>query len=85
MATIDGAPIPPETQAKVSGIIEQDAAKGSVPVHTFHPDATPQEKAAAAGKGEQKLGLENNEVKANAQGMCSPALKSLNTRPAQSA
>ncbi|KAM5532785.1 hypothetical protein V8D89_013582 [Ganoderma adspersum] len=67
MATVDGAPIPPEAQAKVHSIIDQDAAKGGVPVHTFNPDASPQEKAAAAGKGGQKLGLENNEVKAGAQ------------------
>ncbi|KAM5532205.1 hypothetical protein V8D89_014161, partial [Ganoderma adspersum] len=67
MATVDGAPMPPEAQAKVHSIIDQDAAKGGVPVHTFNPDASPQEKAAAAGKGGQKLGLENNEVKAGAQ------------------
>ncbi|KAI1797561.1 tricalbin [Ganoderma leucocontextum] len=67
MATVDGAPIPQEAQAKVHGIIEHDAAKGGVPVHTFRPDASPQEKGAAAGKGEQKLGLENNDVKTGAR------------------
>ncbi len=83
MATVDGAPIPEEAQAKVHGIFEHDAAKGGVPVHTFSPDASSQEKAAAAGKGEQKLGLENNEAKAGAQGMCYPSPTSTNIRLAQ--
>ncbi|KAI0666337.1 tricalbin [Trametes maxima] len=68
MATsVDGAPIPQQAQAKVNGIIEQDAAKGRVPVHTFDPDASPQEKAAAAGKQRDKLGLDNDDVKTGAK------------------
>ncbi|TBU34912.1 tricalbin [Dichomitus squalens] len=66
MATVDGTPIPPNAQAKVNGIVEQDAAKG-VPVYNFDPDAPPQEKAAAANKNKQKPGLENNDVKTDAQ------------------
>ncbi|KAI0336165.1 tricalbin [Cubamyces sp. BRFM 1775] len=69
MATtsVDGAPVPPQAQAKVNGIVEQDAAKGRVPVHTFDPNASPEEKAAAAGKEKSKLGLENGDVKTGAK------------------
>ncbi|KAI0374503.1 tricalbin [Pilatotrama ljubarskyi] len=69
MATqsVDGTHIPQQAQAKVNGIVEQDAAKGSVPVHTFDPNASPQEKAAAAGKGKSKLGLDNDDVKTGAK------------------
>ena len=69
MASVDGAPIPANAQAKVNGIVEQDAAKGRVPVHTFDPDASPQEKAAAAGKAAGSLGLEDEDRKASAKGM----------------
>lgn len=34
--------------------LANDQAKGAV-VHTFSPNATPEEKAAAAGKGAQQL------------------------------
>ena len=73
MATVDGAPIPPNAQAKVNGIVEQDAAKGRVPVHNFNPDAPPEEKAAAASKNKQQLGLENKDIKTGAQGMFGPS------------
>ena len=68
MASVDGAPISPSDQAKVNGIVEHDAAKGRVPVHTFDPDASPEEKAAAAGKNSGKLGLNNDDLKASAKG-----------------
>ena len=73
MATVGGVPVHPDAQAKVNGIVEQDNAKGRVPVHNFDPDASPQEKAAAAGKNTQKLGLENGDIKSGAQGMSSSA------------
>ncbi|KAI0639057.1 tricalbin [Trametes polyzona] len=66
-ASVDGAPVPPQAQAKLNGIVESDAAKGRVPVHTFDPDASPEAKAAAAGKGQGKLGLDNDDVKTGAK------------------
>ena len=39
---------------QVQEAFRNDQAKG-VPVHTFDPDATPQEKAAAAGKARDQL------------------------------
>ena len=44
-----------EAQSQVNGIVQQDAAKGRVAVHTFDPDASPQEKAAAAGKARDQV------------------------------
>ena len=70
MASVDGTPVPPAVQAKVNGIVEQDAAKGRVPVHTFDPDASPEDKAAAAGKTSAKLGLEDESLKSAAKGEC---------------
>ena len=35
--------------------ITQDREKQSVAVHTFDPDATPEQKAAAAGKGRSQI------------------------------
>lgn len=46
---------PPEVQEQVNGILRQDEVKDAVPVHHFDPDATPQEKAAVAGKDADKL------------------------------
>ncbi|KAH9949508.1 tricalbin [Amylocystis lapponica] len=54
MATANGA-APPQVQAQVNGIVGEDAAKNRVPVHQFNPDATPQEKGAAAGAHKDKL------------------------------
>lgn len=36
-------------------VLKQDATKGHVAVHTFDPEASPAQKAAAAGKGKDKL------------------------------
>ncbi|RPD58353.1 tricalbin [Lentinus tigrinus ALCF2SS1-6] len=69
MASVDGASVPPNVQAKVNGIVEQDAAKGRVPVHTFDPDASPESKAADAGKQKQNLGIERDDVKTGAKEM----------------
>lgn len=52
-AKVDGAP--PVAQAELNGLLQADAANGRVPVHTFDPNSTPQEKAAAAGKGREQL------------------------------
>lgn len=45
--------VPPDAQAKLNGLVAADAAKTRV--HTFDPNASPQEKAAAAGKGREQL------------------------------
>ena len=71
MASVNGAPMSLNDQAKVNGIVEHDAAKGRVPVHTFDPDASPQEKAAAAAKNTAKLGLENENLNFGAKGVLS--------------
>ncbi|KDQ54885.1 hypothetical protein JAAARDRAFT_37997 [Jaapia argillacea MUCL 33604] len=55
MASNGLAPPSQEAQAQVNGIVQRDAAQGSVPVHTFDPNSTPQEKAAAAGKARDQL------------------------------
>jgi hypothetical protein len=44
-----------EAQSQVNGIMQQDAAKGRVAVHTFDPESTPQEKGAAAGKARDQV------------------------------
>ena len=49
-----------DQQAQLNGIVQQDAAKGRVAVHTFNPDATPQEKAAAAGKSRDQVKSNTN-------------------------
>lgn len=38
-------------KAKLNGLNEEDSKNGAV-VHTFDPNSTPQEKAAAAAKGQ---------------------------------
>ncbi|CDO75883.1 hypothetical protein BN946_scf184672.g16 [Trametes cinnabarina] len=65
--SVDGAPVPPQSQAKVNGILQQDAATGGVPVHTFDPNSSPEDKAASAGKGTSNLGLEDDNVKTGAK------------------
>ncbi|KAI0724221.1 tricalbin [Cerioporus squamosus] len=69
MASANGTSVPADVQAKVNGIVENDAAKGRVPVHTFDPDASPESKAADAGKQKQKLGIERDDVKSGAKEM----------------
>ena len=54
MADANGS-IPLDAQAKVNDIVQQDAAKNRVAVHTFDADATPQQKAASAAKNEDQL------------------------------
>lgn len=49
--------------AQANDILQSDAAKGNVAVHSFDPDASPAEKAAAAGKARPKpntASLENS-------------------------
>ncbi|KAF5356241.1 hypothetical protein D9756_004179 [Leucocoprinus leucothites] len=53
MATNGAAPPPIPTQ--LDAILKQDADRNRVPVHTFDPNASPQEKAAAAGKARDQL------------------------------
>lgn len=45
----------PHAEAQVKGIVQDDAAKSRMPVHTFDPNTSPEEKAAAAGQGKDKL------------------------------
>jgi len=42
-------------QSQVDGILNHNAADNGVPVHKFDPDASPEEKAAQAGKARDKL------------------------------
>jgi hypothetical protein len=42
-------------QAQATDILQKDAAKANVPVHSFHPDASPAEKAAVAGQAATQL------------------------------
>lgn len=42
-------------QAQATDILQKDAAKAKVPVHSFHPDASPAEKAAVAGQAATQL------------------------------
>ncbi|EJD04407.1 tricalbin [Fomitiporia mediterranea MF3/22] len=42
-------------QPQLNGIIAQDKEKQNVAVHSFDPDATPEQKAAAAGKGRNQI------------------------------
>lgn len=57
MATLQPVQTPAqqEAQAEVNSIVQEDAAKNRVAVHTFDPDASPQEKAATAGKNRDQL------------------------------
>jgi hypothetical protein len=50
----DMAAAPVQAQAEVNGIKHDDEAKGAV-VHSFDPNMSPQEKAAAAGAGRGEL------------------------------
>lgn len=52
MATNGAAPPIP---SQLDAILRQDAQQKRVPVHTFDPDASPQEKAAAAGRARDQL------------------------------
>lgn len=45
----------PSASAQANDILRADAKKGNMTVHTFDPDATPEQKAAAAGKGRDQL------------------------------
>lgn len=52
MATNGAVPI---SAAQQDAILKQDAEQNRAPVYTFDPDAPPQQKAAAAGKGREQL------------------------------
>lgn len=45
----------PSAATQANDILREDAKKGNTTVHTFDPDATPEQKAAAAGKGRDQL------------------------------
>ena len=42
-------------QGQANDIVQNDASRGNVAVHSFDPDASPAEKAAAAGKARNQL------------------------------
>ena len=44
-----------QAYAQLDGVIAKDQEKQRVPVHTFDPDAPPEEKASKAGKAGNKL------------------------------
>lgn len=48
-----------QAYAQLNGVIAKDQDKQRVPVHTFDPDASPEEKASKAGKGRDKLDAAN--------------------------
>lgn len=41
--------------SQANDILQKDASRGNVPVHSFDPNATPAEKAAEAGQARSKL------------------------------
>ena len=41
--------------SQANDIVQNDASRGNVPVHTFNPDASPAQKGAAAGKARDQL------------------------------
>lgn len=69
MASSNGA-LDPSSQAQLNGIQHQDEAKGAV-VHSFNPDASPQEKAAAAGKARDQLQSVSKDESAGGKGNAS--------------
>jgi hypothetical protein len=74
----------PEAQAALAGIVQRDAANPRAAVHTFDPDASPEEKAAAAGKGREKLAAVNHGAQdgAQGQGACRDRVCRVRDRPA---
>lgn len=54
MASSNGGAQEPTAQEVVHGMLKKDEAKGAA-VHSFDPDASPAEKAAAAGKARDQL------------------------------
>jgi hypothetical protein len=42
-------------QNQAHDILQEDAARGHIPVHSFDPDASPAEKAATAGQAKSQL------------------------------
>lgn len=42
-------------EAQLNGLIQDDQQKQAVTVHTFDPNATPEQKGAAAGKGRSQI------------------------------
>jgi hypothetical protein len=47
--------VAPDAQARVNGALLGDAGKPGIAIHSFDPDASPQEKAALASKGRDAL------------------------------
>ncbi|GBE78423.1 Uncharacterized protein SCP_0113110 [Sparassis crispa] len=66
-ATPNGHPQPPpQVQAELNDILAKDADKNRVAVHTFDPDATPEQKAAAAGSQKDKLKSGKDDIRTEA-------------------
>lgn len=67
------APSDPQSdpQRQVNGLVQKDQQKNSVAVHSFDPNASPAEKAAAAGKGRDQLkSVKTEEPNAGGKGKC---------------
>lgn len=56
----------PTGEETVNGLLKKDEAKGAA-VHSFDPNATPAEKAAAAGKGRDQLKSVKNQAEGGGQ------------------
>ncbi len=61
----NGPPSTVQAYAQAHDILQKDAARGNIPVHSFNPDASPAEKAAAAGKARTQL---NSTITPNSNG-----------------
>jgi hypothetical protein len=69
LSTIMATSLPPDhPEAQVKGIIADDVAKG-VAVHSFDPDASPEEKAATASRAKPQLGSIGSKPKQGGKGM----------------
>jgi hypothetical protein len=70
-AATNGNGVPQQdAQVQLNGLVQADAEKNRVAVHSFDPNASPAEKAAAAGKGRDAVkSVKAENGKANATGM----------------
>jgi hypothetical protein len=57
-------------QNQFNSPLKEDAAKNSVPVHTFDPQTSPQQKGAAAGQASDKInGMTQDNKSSDAKGI----------------
>ena len=67
--------------ADAHDMLSKDAARGNATVHTFDPDASPEEKAAAAGKARSQLKSVKDKDAGDASRGEFPALVTLPSSP----